>query len=299
MTPPAPAEKFVDLPHGARVAYGEYGSPEGMPLIYCHGFPASQAEASLIDDTGKDLGIRIIAPDRPGTGGSSFVADRRLLDWPKDVAGLADALGIERFILLGVSGGCPYSLACAHEIPDRIRSMGIVCGLGPVFLPEARRAMRWPGRLGFSLALSAPWLLHVFYGSVSGWMLRRWPEMVLLLLIGSCPPADREVLEERSVRRALRLGALGALREGTRGIRQELHTYAHPWGFELSSVRRPIRMWHGDLDATVPLAHGQMLARALPGATLTVLKGEGHFSLPVRHREMMLRALLEDAAGAR
>jgi len=67
----------------------------------------------IIDEVGKSLGLRVIAPDRPGLGESSFVEGRKLLDWPADVAVLMDRLGVDRFILLGVSGGTPYSLACA------------------------------------------------------------------------------------------------------------------------------------------------------------------------------------------
>lgn len=292
---PPPPSHSIPLPGGRVVTCGEFGAPDGQPLLYFHGFPSSQAEAELIDDTGRELGLRVLSLDRPGTGGSTFVPDRRMLDWPRDVGAVADALGVGRFLLLGVSGGCPYALACGREIPERIAALGIVCGLGPVYRPELRTPMRWPARLSFGAASrGGPWL-DALYGGPLGWLLSRRPEFLMLLLLVACPAADKEVLRERLVRRALRRGALGALGPGTRGLRHELRIYAHAWGYELSDVRLPVRLWHGTDDATVPLAHGELLARELPEAELTIAPGEGHFSLPVRQREKILRELRDRA----
>lgn len=127
----------LSLPDGRKLAYSEYGDSHGKPVIYFHGFPGSRVEGLLMDAVAKRLGLRIVAPDRPGFGRSDFQAGRRLSGWQKDVASLADALSFERFSVLGISGGGPYVLACAEQLAERIDKASIVCGLGPAKQHEA------------------------------------------------------------------------------------------------------------------------------------------------------------------
>jgi hypothetical protein len=103
----------IQLDDGRRLGYAEYGDPKGKPMLYCHGLPASRLEAAFCDTAAKQLGIRIVAVDRPGYGLSDFQAQRLMSGWPDDVLQLTGILGIERFAVMGVSGGGPYALACA------------------------------------------------------------------------------------------------------------------------------------------------------------------------------------------
>src|SRR5438309_1811387 len=109
----------IKLRDGRTLAYAEYGDPAGTPVIFFHGTPGSRLMAA---PAWKDesLGLRIIAPDRPGFGLSTYRPNRTILNWASDVAELADALKLDKFIVAGVSGGGPHSLACAHELPDRV-----------------------------------------------------------------------------------------------------------------------------------------------------------------------------------
>ncbi len=150
----------ITLVDGRRLGWAEFGDPQGLPLFYFHGFPASRLEGKLIEAAALRNGIRVIASDRPGYGISDFQPRRRLLDWPCDVKALADRLSIDRFMILGVSGGGPYALACAHAMAPRLRAVGVVCGLGPVFEPWARSSLPWPTRLGFGLARRSKRLLR-------------------------------------------------------------------------------------------------------------------------------------------
>lgn len=102
---------FITLRDGRRLAYSEYGDPEGKPIFYFHGFPGSHHEVEYLGTAIGALHLRIIAPDRPGFGVSDFQPGRKFGDWPSDVIELADALGIKEFAVLGASGGGPYVLA--------------------------------------------------------------------------------------------------------------------------------------------------------------------------------------------
>src|SRR5262245_54218318 len=121
----------LTLPSGRLLAYCEYGDPAGAPVLYFHGSPSSRLEPLLIgDDTWRRLGLRVIAADRPGMGQSPFQDGRRLLDWPANATVLADTLGLERFAVLGFSGGGPYVFACAAQIPQRLTAAVVVSGGG-------------------------------------------------------------------------------------------------------------------------------------------------------------------------
>src|SRR5215207_3519191 len=117
----------LTLPDGRKLAYAEFGKPDGYPVLYFHGAPSSRLEPLLIgNDTFTEYGLWIIAPDRPGMGGSDFQPKRGFSDWPKDVTCLADALGIKQFAVLGNSGGSAYAAVCAARIPERLRAAVIV-----------------------------------------------------------------------------------------------------------------------------------------------------------------------------
>src|SRR5213080_4847128 len=125
-------ENFVQLESGAVVAFEEYGDPNGVPVIFCHGWPSSRTMARLTDEPARDLGIRVISPDRPGISGSSLQPDRKLTDWPRLVERIADHLAICDFRMLAISGGAPYAYATAAAMPERVRAIAIVGGAPPI-----------------------------------------------------------------------------------------------------------------------------------------------------------------------
>src|SRR5919109_5337308 len=89
-----PEVKVLPLPQKGHLAFIEYGDPNGWPVIFCHGWPSSCTMAELTDAAAREVGVRIISPDRPGISGSTMVVDRKLLDWPPIAERLADFLGL-------------------------------------------------------------------------------------------------------------------------------------------------------------------------------------------------------------
>jgi len=281
----------ITLGDGRRLGYAEYGDPGGKPLFYCHGYPASRFEAALIDPAARKARVRIIAADRPGCGLSDFQPDRRIGDWPNDMAELADTLGIDRFAIVGVSGGGPYALACARKIPQRLTAAGVVCGLGPINESRALREMLWSRRLVFSLARQTPWLLKLGFAAVFEPVLRRRPTMILSMIARTPVLPDRRVLELPEVRRALLDSIRGSIREGPRGILHDLSLYTQDWDFRLEEIALTVDLWHGEADPIVPVAHAHALMKHLPRVRPVILAGEGHFSLPINHMGSILLAL--------
>jgi pimeloyl-ACP methyl ester carboxylesterase len=284
--------KKLALRDGRTLGYAEYGDPKGKPLFYCHGFPASRFEAELTAAAAIKTGMWIIAADRPGFGESEFQPGRTLLGWADDVSELADALGMDRFAILGVSGGGPYALACAHRIPLRLTSIGIVGSLGPLAGTRLLTGMRWPARLFFGLSRRSPALLRLVLKNLLPF-LRRQPSVTLKLLTIAAPAADRMVLARTEAKRILAASMKEAFRVGVQGAITELNLYSRPWGFAPDEISETVHLWHGAADATVPPSHGRYLAAALPHCRASFVAGEGHFSLPLEHMEEILSTLSE------
>lgn len=120
-------EDQLQLPDGRILGYRKYGVTDGRPLFYFHGTPGSGIEFELFagEAGARRHGHRIVVPDRPGMGHSTFLAGRTTSDWPADLAALAKHLEIGRFGVLVYSGGAPYAVATALALPDRVTLMGL------------------------------------------------------------------------------------------------------------------------------------------------------------------------------
>ncbi|GMR21008.1 MAG: alpha/beta hydrolase [Gammaproteobacteria bacterium] len=280
------------LPDGRQLGYAQYGADNGDPFFYFHGLPGSRYESRLLEASYKALNVCLYAVDRPGYGLSGFVKNRSLAHWPNDIAMLADALGIETFGIIGISGGGPYVLACAHEIPERISSMGIVCGLGPVYESALRREMHWVARSGFYFARQSPASLRDLYGKPLNWLANTHPALALRLLAYFNGGADKPVLLRSDILELLSASLQESFRQGPSAAIQDVVIYQNPWGFELSNIRKHIHLWHGNADRIVPCCHSEFVHSQLPDSVLDIVPNEGHFSLPVRHAEAILTTLV-------
>lgn len=281
----------VYLPDGRRLSFAEYGDPDGEVVIYFHGTPGSHLECGRpdVDALFRKLGVRLIAPDRPGMGASDFQADRRLLDWPADVHCLAAAVGAERFAVLGVSGGGPYALACAYALPGEVAAVSLVSSLGPA-KTLARCPLTGWGRLVFGLCRLNPVWLEAYLRGLTGLM--RWaPEAALTSLNLGAPQPDHAILADPAARAQMIASVRLALAPGPRGVAWEIRLMAQPWGFPLEALATPIDLWHGEQDQTVPAAVGHWLAGALPHCNAHFLADAGHF-LAVAHCAELLPSLL-------
>lgn len=274
---------------GRRLAYTEYGDARGAPVFYFHGLPGSRLDARFADPAAARLGVRVIALDRPGFGGSDFQPGRRILDWPGDVRTVADALRIERFAVLGVSGGAPYAVACAHALPQRLTAAGVVAGMAPIAHVDSLAGMARLFRLALAVSRRAPRLVPALCGAlVHG--LRMLSGRVHLARAGCA--ADRAALARVEVELALSESFREAIRAGIAGIAHDLLLHGRSWGFPLDTIRAPVHVWHGEADLTVPARVGRALARAIPASQAHFYPDEGHYSLPINRMDEILAALL-------
>jgi pimeloyl-ACP methyl ester carboxylesterase len=267
--------RSVRLRDGRSLGYAEYGDPRGLAVFYCHGMPGSRLQRHPDLMTVAATGARLIVADRPGCGLSTFQGGRRLLDWPADLSQLADALGIDRFGVVGVSGGGPHALACAHAIPERLTGVAVVSSPAPLDRPHALDAWGRYARLGLQVARASP---SLFYPLLAlGGNPARDPEGFVTLGVEYLPQADQRVLARPDVHAMLVADTHESVRQGLRGYWWDLVVLARPWGFDPESIAMPVHLWHGEADAIVPCAMGRCLSGALPACRSRYLPGEGHF----------------------
>jgi pimeloyl-ACP methyl ester carboxylesterase len=286
-----PENNRITLADGRSLAFCEYGDTNGSPLFYFHGLPGSRLEAKLADEAGRHLNARIIGIDRPGFGRSDFKGGRKIGHWPLDVAELANALGIDRFAVVGVSGGGPYSLACALKIPRRLTSVGIVCGAGPFDTPGAIDRMTVISRVALRLARHASWILKLVCSLLAVFM-RYNPELIVAHMAARAGQPDKAALNQPKLRQILSASFRESVRTGPSGIVRDLVLLSHPWGFRLQDISIKIHLWHGGRDLIVPPSLGRYQARAIPGCQGAFYPNEGHFSLIVNHMEEFLGQLI-------
>lgn len=281
--------KFT-LPDGRILSYAEYGDPAGYPLIWCHGNPGSRREADLLEPTLlQRAGVRAIVPERPGIGLSSWRNNRKLLEWPTDLAALTAFLQLERFALLGLSAGAPYALASVRAMPRRITRTAIISGIGPIDALDAA-ARKQLGRNYFLIARRSYWLVRWII-----WMMAqklRQPDQLMTQVMADLPVADQDVLSEPRTRQSFLNLLHESLRQGTRGLAWDAALIARPWGLPLHDIRSHVDIWHGDADRNAPLVMGGTMAEQLPNSHLHILPGEGHFSVVLRHLNTILPTLI-------
>ncbi len=276
------------LPDGRQLGYAEYGRPDGIPVVYFHGFPGSRLEARLLHASSVRAGVRIIAPDRPGCGLSTYQSRRTLLDWPADVAALADFLELSSFGVVGISGGGPYALACAMQLPERLTSVTLISSLGPLDRPGAAQGLSLADRVFLSLADRLPWLAQGILGLLSGIDL----EGLLRQSVADLCQRDQAALADPQVWQMLLDETREAFRQGPRGVVHEAAIYKRPWGFDPGEIQAPVLLWQGEDDHEVPPRVGRALAQALPDCQAHFIEGEGHISLAYNYMREILGEIL-------
>jgi len=287
-------DQQLRLPDERMLGYDEYGSSSGLPLFYFHGSPSSRVEWPLFvgDGLAQALGLRVIAPDRPGLGLSGFQDGRRIGHWSSDVLSLADRLGLQRFAILGYSGGGPYALACAQAIPERLTRVGVISGTGPFDRPGLVDGIPQTNQKYFFLARYKPWLSRLMFRGL-GFTARFFGQKMAANAMAVLPEADCQVMALPEFASGFLRLIREALRQGPRGAQRDVALMVSPWEFRPQDITMPVRFWHGEEDVNAPPAMGRYLAAAAPDGQIQFYPGEGHLSLFVKHAEEILGYFLD------
>lgn len=281
----------VALPDGRVLAYEDYGDPGGFPVLSFHGGLSSRLDAEHAHDAAVASGVRLVSPDRPGIGLSTFQPGRRLLDWPDDVTHLTAALGIEKFAVMGWSAGGPYAAVCAAKMGGRVTAAALLSSAVPLDEYGTTRGLTASDRVLLFLTRRTPGLASV---ALKTSIVHASNARLLRAAMRSFPPADRTVLREWGPPDLALAFVREAVRQGTEGCIQDYRIFGDPWGFALEEIEVPVHIWEGADDRTGPPGYRAFLAQHIPHATVTVVPGEGHLSLLPNQAPAIFAALLGD-----
>lgn len=276
------------------LGYAVFGRGEPA-VVWLHGTPGGRrqvppgARAFAVAH-----GIRVIGIERPGIGDSTAHLYPDVRAFADDVEVVLDELAIERCGVVGLSGGGPYALACAHSLP-RVRACAVLGGVAPTRGPEAIAG-------GVStLARFAPLVerVHRPLGTALSLAVRSAHPLAspaFDLFMRFSREGDREVFAAPGMKEMFLDDMLRGSRSGLHSLVFDYLLFSRPWGFSLAEIPTPAHFWHGDADPFVPLQHGEHQAKLVPRSSLTVQPGQSHLG-GLAVAEQVLARLLGELTG--
>lgn len=281
----APARRgAVRVAPERQMAWSEWGPANGAPVLFSPG-AATSSLLGFATDAVERLGVRLIAIDRPGLGGSDPSPNRTLLDTAEDIRALAAALALERPAIIGFSQGAPFALACGAI--DAVSAVAVVSGTdelaGPLrgmLPPEIRQLVE--------LAESDPTAAEAMFRGMMT------PAALKEMVRTRSPELDRAVYLEPTFADIFASALDEGFARGPDGYARDALLVMRRWPFDPAEIRAPVHLWYGSLD-TSPLHsmdHGASLAGRIPGASRTVVEGAGG-SVLWTHGAEILEALLQ------
>ena len=287
-------DHLLVLDDGRTIGYATWGDREGTPVFIGHGTPGSRLGLPPgLDDPEwiRQQRLLFVGVDRPGYGYSDPWAEASMLDCAGDLVRVADELGLERFVALGFSGGGPYVLALGVLVPERLRGVAVVCGLGMLDRPGALEGMSEADVEDTKMARGAPDELATARGEAAR-AIHEDPEGVFAGLSEELPEADRRALERPEVRAFLIETFQEAVRQGATGWVDDELRQVRSWPFRLKEISGvDVRLHHGEADVLVPAHHAKHLAEGIPGSRLQLYPDEGHLSFD-KHLKEIVQTLL-------
>ncbi|HVV75391.1 MAG TPA: alpha/beta hydrolase [Mycobacteriales bacterium] len=275
---------MITLRDGRNVQVQEYGDPAGSPALWFHGAMSSRLEGGFFDAAAHELGVRLVALDRPGVGGSDPLAGRSATDYALDATDVLDALGIDRAAVGGQSNGGMYAMAVASQIPDRVVRAVPYNPTTPVADRAAKAALSRGARMSYSV-------------------MARKPEMVTKQAVRSSTPGrlaaalarrtnpDMRLLDDPATAAAWAANTGEVLKQLDSGyLAGEIDLAVGRWGFDHRAVQVPVVLVSGEKDGG--LGYAKVWANELPDGRLVVVP-HGHIGMldpAVAHRIVELLA---------
>ncbi|MGG1663107.1 alpha/beta fold hydrolase [Brevibacillus sp. NRS-1366] len=265
-------ENIITLSDGRKLSYAEYGQRDGEVVFEFHGTPGSryQVDATRLESIAKEgpVPLRIIVPERPGYGLSDPKAGRTLADWCQDIEALSNELAVERFSIVGISGGGPFALACASRMPTRVRKIAVICGLGPIDV-LGQEGLSNEERTFFQ----GPEFTRMYITQLAN-KLNADPDWFTSYYLSNLPELDRELISDDLIP-VFKPYVIEAVRQ-EEGMVHDFIIFGQPWNIPLQKIRVPVAFWHSEADHSVPISHAEYLASLIPHAELHRIQNYDH-----------------------
>ncbi|MEU4294527.1 alpha/beta hydrolase [Kribbella sp. NPDC026596] len=271
---------IAELAGGRKLEYLVEGPAGGMPLVFHHGTPGGAVRFGPLAEAAGRYGLRLVSPGRPGYGASTPDPGRSVGDVATDITGLLDAIGADRFLSIGLSGGGPHSLACAALLPGRCVAAASIAGVGQAGADDLDfvAGMGAENIAEFGAAFEGPEALEPLIEEEAKGLAGAAPSDLAAAFGDLVSEVDKAAMTG-PILDWLATSARHAVSESIAGWRDDDLAFVKDWGFRLDQIATPVAIWQGDQDRMVPEAHGHWLAQHVSGATFHFEPGEGHLSL--------------------
>ncbi len=269
-------EGTIELGDGRTVGFATFGSPEGTPVVWCHGGPGSRLDPVHRDVEAARAGLLLVGIDRPGYGLSTPLPGRTIADWVADALAVADALELREFVAVGESTGGAYALALAALAPERLLGVVACCSLTDMRCDEARATMSRPHchavwdapdrRSAMAAAVAA----HGVGGSkMTGHGLRE-----------ALAPSDADLFRDPGWSEQARAVFPAMFAQGLEGYTDDRLADGGGWdSFDVTAIACPVTVLHGGMDRMCSVVNAHHTANIVPNAQLAVYEDLGHFSI--------------------
>jgi pimeloyl-ACP methyl ester carboxylesterase len=297
MSPSAPELLTLRLPDGRQLGVARFGNPTAPALVYQHGFGTSGWGVPPDENLLHQLGLQILAPDRPGVGDSDLDPRLSFESFAADVVFMLDALAVPGPVgVLGWSVGGIYALALAARYPLRVASLQLLSTCLPLNDPAAYgklsatwKALRWANLRAPGLSLG-----------LASWLSGQWEQdadRTIAWFLRLMQPAEREVVAQPAHRALLREAAVRGFAHGGQGVYYDGQALCRPPQFDLSQIQAATTLWHGTADGVWAPDNIPYLRQRIPGARSRLLAGEGHM-LYLRHWPRILAQAQQELGRA-
>jgi pimeloyl-ACP methyl ester carboxylesterase len=272
-----------------QIGFAEFGDPQGRAIFWLHGTPGARRQIPMEARVyAERQNIRLIGLDRPGIGSSTPYQYDSVSAFADDLRTIADTLGVDKMVVVGLSGGGPYTLACAAAMPDRVMAAGVIGGVAPTMGSDAITGGLM-GKLGTRVAplLQVAGMPIGLVASAIIRLIRPVASPAVDLYGRVSPEGDRRLLARPEIKAMFLDDLLNGSRKQIAAPFSDVVVFARDWGFRLNDVTVPVRWWHGDADHIVPYAHGQHVVSRLDDAELYPMPGESHLAGLGRAEEIL------------
>ena len=214
------------------------------------------------------------------------------MDVAADTAAVLAAIGADRCLVTGWSGGGPHALACGARLGAAVAVL-VIAGVAPYGVP----GLDWMAGMGranvveFSAALHGEDRLRSYLIDEREQLKNATAADIVASLETLLPDVDRAVLTGE-FGEDLAANFREAVRTGVEGWLEDDMAFTRSWGFGLEEISVPTMIWQGSSDRMVPFSHGRWLASQLPGASVHLEEGEGHLSVGLGALDRMLDELV-------
>ena len=281
---PSPNDHTLALPDGRNLGYALYGDPAGAPVLNCHGGLVSGHDVSPADEIARAMGVWVISPDRPGVNRTDRRPGYTMRSWvASDLVPLLSHLEVDRFAVMGWSEGGQYALSATFVLGERISACAVIAGCPPLDDPDTLQSSNRVDHAIATLARRAPAALRCAFRGTRV-LAHHAPRVLLWASVRDLPAPEAAAVIGQGHWFATLLGEGAA---DPRGVVDEYLAVVKPWGFAPEDIKRPVHIFQGTADTSVPARWGTMLAERIPGAFLTLFPGEGHFISLTRRRDVL------------